>query len=59
MDEKQTKALRQAVASVEMEGFKMTDKKKQLCEKLLTGAIPYDRFLADCKAGKLSAYLGS
>ena len=59
MDEKQTKALRQAVASVEMEGFKMTVKKKQLCEKWLTGSICYDKFLDDCKEGKLSAYLGS
>ena len=58
MEEKQAKALRQAIASVEMEGFTMTDKKKKLCERLLTGSLPMDKFLADCKAGKLTAYLG-
>lgn len=58
MNKKQHKALEQAIASVEMEGFKITDEKKKLCEQLLTGAIPYDKFLADCKAGKLSAYMG-
>ncbi|MBP3271118.1 MAG: antitoxin VbhA family protein [Ruminococcus sp.] len=58
MDDKQRKALDQAIASVEMEGFKFSDKKKKLCEDLLDGVIPYDKFLADCKAGKLSAYLG-
>lgn len=58
MEEKQHKALEQAIASVEMEGFKITKQKKKLCEQLLNGAISYDKFLADCKAGKLSTYLG-
>lgn len=58
MNEKQRKALEQAIASVEMEGFKITDEKKKSCEQLLDGVISYDKFLADCKEGKLSAYLG-
>lgn len=57
MEEKQRKAFEQAIASVEMEGFKITDEKKKVCEQLLNGEIPYDKFLADCKAGKLSEYL--
>lgn len=58
MDKKKKDALKQAIASVEMEGFRFSEKDKKLCEKLVSGEIPYAKFLADCKAGKFKAYVG-
>ncbi|MBR6102542.1 MAG: antitoxin VbhA family protein [Ruminococcus sp.] len=58
MDSKQKKALEQAIASVEMEGFRFTDKDRKLCEKLVSGEISFSDFLKDCKAGKFKAYVG-
>ena len=58
MDSKKKKALEQAIASVEMEGFRFTEKDKKLCEKLVSGEIVLSDFLNDCKAGKFKAYAG-
>lgn len=56
MDSKQKKALEQAIASVEMEGFRFSETDRKLCEKLVSGEISLATFLNDCKAGKFSAY---
>jgi hypothetical protein len=58
MDKKKKNTLEQAIASVEMEGFRFTEKDKKLCEKLVSGEIPYTKFITDCKAGKFKAYVG-
>lgn len=59
MNKRQSKALEQAIASVEMEGFKFTDEKKKLCEALVDGDMSFDKFLKDLKEGKLSVRRGS
>ncbi|MBR1383902.1 MAG: hypothetical protein IJ555_08875 [Ruminococcus sp.] len=58
MDKNKEKSLEQAIASVEMEGFRFSDKDKKLCEKLVTGEISIAKFIEDCKAGKFKAYVG-
>ncbi|MBR6046046.1 MAG: hypothetical protein IKP47_10480 [Ruminococcus sp.] len=58
MDSKQKKALEQAIASVEMEGFRFTDKDRKLCEALVSGEISFAKFIEDCKSGKFKAYVG-
>lgn len=57
MNDKQKKSLEQAIASVEMEGFRFTKNDKKLCEALVSGKIPFSKFIEDCKAGKFKAYL--
>lgn len=58
MNTKQKKSLEQAIASVEMEGFRFTEKDKKLCEALVSGKISFTKFIEDCKAGKFKAYVG-
>ena len=58
MDKKQKRSLEQAIASVEMEGFRFTEKDKKLCEALVSGELSIAKFLKDCKAGKLKNYVG-
>ncbi len=57
MDSKKKKLLEQAIASVEMEGFAFSAKKKKLCQDILEGVVSYEKFLADCKKGKFPNYL--
>ena len=40
------KAVENAVASVEMEGFHVDKETKKMCERLLKGEITYDEYLA-------------
>ena len=40
------KAVENAVASVEMEGFQVDEETKMMCERLLKGEITYDEYLA-------------
>ena len=40
------KALENAVASVEMEGFKVDEETKEMCAKLLKGEITFEEYLA-------------
>ena len=40
------KAVENAVASVEMEGFHVDEETKKMCERLLKGEITYDEYLA-------------
>ncbi|MBQ8965034.1 antitoxin VbhA family protein [Ruminococcus sp.] len=58
MDKKQKRSLEQAIASVEMEGFRFTEKDKKVCEALVSGELHIEKFLEDCKAGKLKYYVG-
>lgn len=44
-----TKAINNAVASVEMEGFAVTDECKALCEKLLDKTITFEEYLEAVK----------
>ena len=46
-----------AVASVEMEGFTITERHKDIALKLATGKLSYEQFLADCKSGKFDLYM--
>ena len=40
------KAIDNAVASVEMEGFKVDKETKEMCAQLLKGEISFDEYLA-------------
>ena len=40
------KALENAVASVEMEGFTVDEETKEMCAKLLIGEITFEEYLA-------------
>ena len=40
------KALENAVASIEMEGFTVDEETKEMCYKLLKGEIPFEEYLA-------------
>lgn len=40
------KAVENAAASVEMEGFHVDEETKIMCERLLKGEIAYDEYLA-------------
>ena len=40
------KALENAVASVEMEGFTVDEETKEMCVKLLKGEITFEEYLA-------------
>ncbi len=40
-----SKAIKNAAASVEMEGFVVTEEYKMLCEKLLVNEITFDEYV--------------
>lgn len=51
--------LRQAIASVEMEGFNVDEKGVSIIRKIINGEIDFKQFLNDCKAGHLDWYFKS
>ena len=59
MDSKQKKALEQAIASVEMEGFRFTDKDRKLCEALVSGEISFAKFIEDFHEITIAAELNN
>lgn len=48
--------LKQAIASVEMEGFTFKEEDVNIIRKLLNGEIDFKRFLDDCKQGNFKRY---
>lgn len=51
--------LRQAIASVEMEGFEINEEGTNIIRKIINGEIDFKQFLNDCKAGNLDWYFKS
>lgn len=48
-DQKIEKIIRSSTASIEMEGFHITDESKELCRKLLRKEITMDEYIKQVK----------